>query len=90
MPEARKQLAHLEKTDKKKHKRVRKALGLLERDPKYPGLRSHQLQTKTGPNGQPLWEAYVENNTPAAFRIFYCYDIKRRGIINVVTITAHP
>ena len=79
----------LAKSDERKFKKVRKTLGLLSIDPKYPGLNSHKLEVEKGPNGEDIWESYVENNTPSAWRVFWYYGPKA-GIITVFAITPHP
>lgn len=73
----------------KKLKRVRRALGLLQRDPRYPGLRSHQYSSISGINGEKVWDSYVENNTPSAWRIFWHYG-PDDGTITILMITPHP
>lgn len=78
------------KSDAKKHKKVLKALKLLaEVGPTYPGLNSHKYQSVTGPNGADLWEIYVENNTPGAWRIWWSYG-PDEDAITIVTIGPHP
>lgn len=72
-----------------KCKKVRKALGLLETDPRHRGLNSHQYQSLAGPGGEPVWESYVENQTPGAWRIWWWYGPKQ-GQITVLTIGPHP
>lgn len=84
------ELEHIEKTDAKKHKRVKKALGLLEANPKHPSLQTHEYDSIWGPKGEKAFEAYVENKTPAAWRIFFCYPAGKRGTIFVLAITPHP
>lgn len=75
---------------KLKLNKVRKALRLLEQvGPRHPGLHSHQYQSVPGPDGAPLWESYVENKTPPAWRIWWIYGPKD-GQITVVTIGPHP
>lgn len=76
---------HLEK----KLRKVRRALGRLQRDPSHPGLRSHKYSSMAGTNGEEVWDSYVENNTPSAWRIFWHYGPGAREI-TVVTITPHP
>lgn len=57
-----------------KLKKVRKALRLLqEMGPTYPGLNSHRYSSVKGPNGEEVWESYVENRTPSAWRIWWIY-----------------
>ncbi len=38
---------------------------------------------------QPVFEAYVQNNTPGAYRIFWCYGPKN-GAMTIIAITSHP
>jgi hypothetical protein len=73
----------------KRLKAVRKTLGLLESNPKHPGLNTHKFSSKTGPNGEDVFEAYAENNTPGAYRIFWCYG-PGKDVITILAITAHP
>ena len=49
----------LAKTDERKFKKVRKTLGLLSIDPKYPGLNSHKIELEKGPKGEDIWESYI-------------------------------
>jgi hypothetical protein len=73
-----------------KLKKIRKALRLLERTgPRHPGLHSHAYQSVPGPEGVTLWESYVENKTPSAWRIWWIYG-PGDGQLTVVTIGPHP
>ncbi len=75
---------------------VRKALGYLEIDPRHPSLNTHEFTSLTGVNGEKVFEAYAQNNTPGAYRIFWHYGPdetkakKRTPVITVVAITRHP
>ena len=75
---------------------VQKALGLLEVDPHHPGLHTHEFTSLTGANGEKVFEAYAQNNTPGAYRIFWHYGPdetkgkKRTPVITIVAITPHP
>ncbi len=73
----------------KRLKAVRKALGLLETNPRHPGLNTHKFSLLKGPGGEEVFEAYAENRTPAAWRIFWYYgpDMKQ---ITILAITPHP
>ena len=57
----------------KRYKAVSKALRLLAENPRHPGLQTHQWKGNVCPHGDKLWEAYAENQTPGAYRIFFCY-----------------
>jgi hypothetical protein len=72
-----------------KLRKVNKALGLLQRDPRYPGLQSHKYSSLSGSQGEDVWDSYVENNTPAAWRLFWHYG-PASNVITVVTIGPHP
>lgn len=73
-----------------KLKKVRKALRLLaEAGPRHPGLHSHDYQSIPGPGGATLWESYVENKTPSAWRVWWIYG-PDDGQITIVTIGPHP
>ncbi len=78
-----------EKKDLDKLKKVRKCLGLLENNPRHPGLHTHEHEFLKGANGEKVFEACVENDTPTAWRVFWHYG-PGRGIIKVVAITPHP
>ena len=73
----------------KRLKAVRKALGLLETNPRHPGLQTHKYDSLRGPNGEDVFEAYAENRTPAAWRIFWHYGPGLKKI-TIVAITPHP
>ena len=73
----------------KRFKAVKKALGMLESNPRLPGLNTHKFESIKGPNGEEVFEAYAENKTPAAWRIFWIYG-PGRNQITVIAITPHP
>ncbi len=77
-------------------KQVRKTLGLLESNPRHPSLQTHKYRSLRGPNGEEVFEAYVQNQTPVAYRIFFYYgpdrlDGKRRiPVLTIFAVTPHP
>ena len=73
----------------KRFKAVRKALGYLQTNPRHPSLNTHKYTSISGENEEEIFEAYAENNTPAAYRIFWHYGPGKK-VITVVAITAHP
>ena len=42
-------------------------------DPRHPGLKTHEFTSLKGPNGEKVFEAYAEQSTPSAYRIFWYY-----------------
>lgn len=97
-PTADAQYSQLEDTQSKTgiFEQVRKALGYLEINPHHPSLSTHQFTSLAGANGEKVFEAYAQNNTPGAYRIFWHYgpdESKRKKqipVITVVAITPHP
>jgi hypothetical protein len=73
----------------KRLKAVRKTLGLLETNPRHPGLNTHKYSDIAGPNGEDVFEAYAENNTPGAYRVFWIYG-PGKDAITIIAITPHP
>ena len=73
----------------KRWKAVRRALGMMEVNLRHPGLQPHEFLSLTGPTGEKVFEAYAENKTPAAYRIFWHYG-PGTGKITIVAITDHP
>jgi len=73
----------------KRLKAVRKVLGYLETNPKHPSLNTHEYDSLTREYGFKIFEAYAENKTSAAYRIFWHYG-PGKNIITIVAITPHP
>ncbi len=68
---------------------VRKTLGLMEIDLRHPSLRTHEFTSLKGPTGEKVYEAYAQNKTPGAYRIFWHYG-PEKGQLTILAITAHP
>ena len=89
--EAREQLDRL-KIDKglsKRYKAVKKAILFLSQNPRHPGLKTHEFTSLKGPKGEKVFEAYAEQSTPAAYRIFWHYGSKEKQI-TIISIIPHP
>ncbi|OGO06034.1 MAG: hypothetical protein A2Z76_03985 [Chloroflexi bacterium RBG_13_56_8b] len=78
-------------------KQVRKTLGYLETNLRAKSLQTHEYESLTKRYGKKVFEAYAQQKTPAAYRIFWHYgpdkidsDGKRIPIITIVAITPHP
>lgn len=85
-------LLKAEASEEARLKKVRKALGQLERNPRHPGLHSHHYESFPADRDVKVWDSYVENNTPSAWRIFWQYGPDEGGqpIITVLHIGPHP
>ena len=73
------------KSLEKRLKAVRKALGCLEVNPRHPSLNTHKYSSLAGENGEEIFEAYAENKTPAAYRIFWHYGPSKE-VITIIAI----
>lgn len=73
----------------KHYKAVTKALIFLSENPRHPSLQTHQYYSIVGPNGEKVFEAYAEQDTPEAYRVFFYYGTQREEIV-VFAITPHP
>lgn len=56
---------------------------------KHKSLHTHKYDSLSGPNGEEVFEAYAENRTPGAYRIFWYYG-PSRGMITILSIIPHP
>jgi hypothetical protein len=88
-PQALETLRNLEQVNPKKYQKVLKTLILMEQNLRHPSLKTHKYNSLLGPNREEVFESYVENKTPAAFRVFWYYG-PERGIITILAITPHP
>lgn len=72
-------------------KQVHKTVNLLKSNPRHRGLHTHEYDSIEHPfdQKQKVFEAYAQNNTPAAYRIFWCYGPVQKQI-TIIDITAHP
>ncbi len=79
----------LGKTEERFFKKLVKALSFLGHDPRHPGLASHEIDELTRQHGIKIFQSYLENQTPAAGRLFWAYG-PDQGDITVLAIEPHP
>ncbi len=72
-------------------KQVHKTLSLLRSNPKHPGLQTHEYDSMENPHDQKkkVFEAYAQNKSPGAYRVFWCYGPGKKEI-TIIAITPHP
>ena len=72
-------------------KQIHKAVRLLLNNPKHPSLNTHKFESLQSPfdENAAVFEAYAQNDTPGAYRIFWCYG-PGRGEMTIIAITPHP
>ena len=73
----------------RQYKVVRKTIALLASNPRHPSLQTHEYVCMEGPNKEKVFEAYAQQNTPAAYRVFWYYG-PSKGSITILAITSHP
>ena len=72
-------------------KQIRKTIKLLGENPRHPGLETHPFTSLKHPynSKEKVFEAYAQNKTPSAYRVFLCYG-PQQGEITIISITSHP
>lgn len=73
----------------KRYRAVKKTIQLLASDPRHNSLQTHEFSSLKGPHREKIFEAYAEQNTPAAYRVFWYYG-PSRDQITIIAITRHP
>lgn len=72
-------------------KQVCKTLMFLRENPKHNSLQTHEYHSLPHPwdSMEKVFEAYVQQDTPGAYRLFWCYG-PNQGQIRIISITPHP
>jgi len=72
-------------------KQVAKTISLLKKNPRHPSLQCHEYSDLPHPydRREKVWEAYAQNKTPSAYRVFWCHGPGRENL-TIITITPHP
>jgi glycine cleavage system aminomethyltransferase T len=73
----------------KHYKAVKKTIELLASDPHHQSLQTHEFTSLKGPNSEKVFEAYAEQNSPSAYRVFWYYS-PAKSQITIFAITKHP
>jgi hypothetical protein len=76
-------------SQRKRYEAVKKTIKFLAINPRHNSLQTHEYMSLKGPNGENVFEAYAEQRTPAAYRVFWYYG-PSKGIITIFAITSHP
>lgn len=71
-------------------KQVKKCIDFLRENPRHPGLSTHEFRSREHPHtpGGKVFEAYVQQKTPGAYRLFWCYG-PEKDQITIIAITPH-
>ena len=89
--QARNQLDRLKRDRglEKRYQAVKKSIYFLPENPRHKRLKTHEFTSLKGPKGGKIFEAYAEQSTPAAHRIFWYYGPDKNQI-TIIAITPHP
>ena len=92
-PHAEEELHRLERSPRHAGlvKQMKKTLGFLQTNPRHPSLQTHVFHSLTHPYHahEKVFEAYVQQHTLAAYRLFWCYGPQPKQI-TIIAITPHP
>lgn len=87
------QVARLDRSPqfKSEARQIKKTLCYLQTNPRHPSLHTHPYHSLENPYDadKKVFEAYAQNNTPGAYRVFWCYGPKIKQI-TIIAITPHP
>ena len=72
-------------------KQINKALAYLQTNPRRSSLHTHVFSAFENPfePAGKVFEAYAQNKTSGAYRIFWCYG-PEKSQITIIAITLHP
>lgn len=72
------------------YKQIIKTLQLLKTNPRHPALQTHEYSSLENlfNSKEKVFEAYAQNNTPSAYRVFWCYGLEKKQI-TIIAITPH-
>lgn len=89
--DAKDQFKELERSKGKQavFKAVCKTLGYMEVNLRHPSLKTHPFSSLEGPTEEKVFESYVQNRTPGAYRIFWYYG-PAKNEITISAIVPHP
>jgi hypothetical protein len=89
---AKKDLKELKNDPNRQHvlTAVNKTIEFMETNLRHGSLQAHEYHNMLGPKNERVFESYVQNKTPRAYRIFWCYEQDNENTILILAITNHP
>ncbi len=79
----------LSKSERQFFKKLVKTLGFLRDNPRHSSLQTHDIDALTKRYGFKVWLSYLENNKPAAGRLFWAYGPGKKEI-TILGVEPHP
>ena len=64
-------------------------MSFLSENPRYPELNTHDIETLSNRYGMKVWKSYIENNKPAAGRLFWVCAPNKMNI-TIIGFEPHP
>lgn len=80
---------NLSSDEKKLYKKLVKTIKLLEENPFYNSLDTHEINELTERYGMKVWQSYMENRKPRASRIYWVYGPNKKDI-TIIGLEPHP
>lgn len=77
------------KKEKTLYQKFGKTMKLLSMNPRHSGLHTHDIEALTKRYKMKVWESYLENNKPAAGRVFWVYGPDQSDI-TIIGLEPHP
>lgn len=77
------------KVEQSLYQKFGKTMKLLSINPRHTGLHTHDIESLTKRYGMKVWESYLENNKPAAGRVFWVYAPNQNDI-TIIGLEPHP
>lgn len=71
------------------YQKLGKAMRLLSANPRHTGLHTHDIEALSKRYEMKVWESYLENNKPAAGRLFWVYAPNQNDI-TIIGLEPHP
>lgn len=72
-----------------KARKIKQTLDKLSENPRHPGLHTHKNNSFKSFENADVFQSYVENRTPDAYRVFWHYGFEK-DIIIIDAIIPHP
>ena len=91
-PDVTATLAQLEKgkkSDPKKLRKILRTLELLATDHRHQSLATHRYELLDKVWGEKVWQVYVEQGTPSAWRMWFYFG-PAEAQITVIAVGPHP
>jgi hypothetical protein len=77
------------KSDPRKYKKVLRTIEMIATDHRHTSLASHRYELLDRVWGEAIWQSYVEQGTPSAWRMWWYFG-PDTGTITIIAVGPHP